>query len=298
MIKMSLENAIVQLYKRTATNIPADVEISLKDSLKKEKKGSLAHYTVSNILKNVKVAREGLLPICQDTGVPVFYVNAPMDVSHHKIRQSIINATREATKLIPLRPNAVNVLDETNTKDNVGLANGKKEVHQPIIYIEQWDKNFIKIDLMLKGGGSENIGVQYKLPDKRLNANRDLEGIRKCIIDAVFKAQGRGCPPYILGVAIGGSKDLISGESKKQLLRYVNDINEDKVLANMEKELKSRINLLGIGPVGLSGKTTVLGVKIKALHRHPASFFVDVSFMCWACRRGSLVCNKGDVRLS
>lgn len=295
---MNLEKAIVELYKRTAISIPADVENSLKNSLRKEKKKSLAYYAISNILKNIKLAREGSLPVCQDTGVPMFYVNVPKGISHHKIKQSIINATRNSTKIIPLRPNAVNVLDEINTGDNVGFGRGKVGVQQPIIYIDQWNRNFIKIDLMLKGGGSENIGMQYKLPDKRLNANRDLEGIKKCIIDAVFKAQGKGCPPYILGVAIGGSKDLVSRESKKQLLRKINDVNEDKKLAKLEKGLKNKINSLGIGPIGVGGKTTVLGVKIKALHRHPASFFVDISFMCWACRRGTLVYDKGDSQLS
>jgi len=295
---MNLGKAIVELYKKTAISIPADVESSLKNSLKREKKSSLAYYTISNILKNIEVARDGSLPVCQDTGVPMFYVKVPVGVSHPRIRQSIVNATRKATKSIPLRPNAVNVLEERNTGDNIGFDKGKSEVQQPIIYIEQWGKSSIKIELMLKGGGSENIGTQYKLPDKKLKANRDLEGIKKCIIDAVFKAQGKGCSPYILGVAIGGSKDLVSMESKKQLLRKIDDVNEDEKLAKLEKWLKVKINSLGIGPLGLGGKVTVLGVKMKALHRHPASFFVDVSFMCWACRRGTLIYNRGDIKLS
>jgi len=295
---MNLEKAIFELYKRTATIIPADVENSLKNALKKEKKNSLAYYTLSNILKNIKLAGNNSLPICQDTGTPVFYLKVPVGISHHRLKQIIINATRKATKYIPLRPNAVNVLEEKNTGDNVGLEDNGGEVQQPIIYIEQWNKNHIKIDLILKGGGSENIGIQYKLPDKKLKANRDLEGIKKCIIDAVFKAQGKGCPPYIVGVAVGGSKDLVAKESKKQLLRKIDDVNKDKKLAKLEKELKNKINSLNIGPLGLRGKTTVLGIKIKALHRHPASFFVDISFMCWACRRGTLIYKKGDVILS
>lgn len=291
---MNLEKAIFELYKKTATIIPKDVEDGLRNSLKKEKKNSLAYHNILNILKNIELAKNNNLPICQDTGVPIFYVNAPIGIPHYKIRQIIINATRKATKEIPLRPNAVNILDEKNTADNVGFNKEKTEIQQPVIYFGQWDKKCIKIDLMLKGGGSENIGMQYKLPDNKLNANRDLEGIKKCIIDAVFKAQGEGCPPYIEGVAVGGSKDLIARESKKQLLRKIDDINEDGRLEKLEKELKNKINTLNIGPMGLGGKTTVLGVKIKALHRHPASFFVDVSFMCWACRRGTLIYKKGD----
>jgi len=204
-------------------------------------------------------------------------------------------STRKATKALPLRPNAVSILEEENTGDNVGFNTNKTDIHQPIVYIDQWKNKGIKVDLMLKGGGSENIGLQYKLPDKILNANRDFDGIKKCIIDSVFKAQGKGCPPYIVGVAIGGSKDLVSKESKRQLLRKIDDVNEDYRLAKSEKWLKTRINSLYIGPIGLGGKTTVLGIKIKALHRHPASFFVDISFMCWACRRGTLIYREGDV---
>lgn len=295
---MNLEKAIINLFEKAATIIPVDVENSLKASLRKEKKNSLAYYTLSNILKNIELARNKGLPICQDTGVPMFYVMVPVRVAHHKLKQIIINATRKATREIPLRPNAVNVSEEKNTENNVGFNKEKTELQQPIIYIEQWSKNYIKIDLMLKGGGSENVGIQYKLPDKKLNANRDIEGVKKCVIDAVFKAQGKGCPPYIVGIGIGGSKDLISKESKKQLLRNIDDINEDQRLVKLEKELRDKINSLGIGPLGLGGKTTVLGVKLKTLHRHPASFFVDVSFMCWACRRGSLIYRKGDVEFS
>ncbi len=287
---MNLEKALVELYKKTATCIPADVEASLKAALKKEK--SLAHYTISNILKNIDLAKNNSLPICQDTGVPMFYVKAPISISHHKITQAIINATRTATKEIPIRPNAVNIINEKNTGDNIGFNKDKTELHQPIIYIEQWNKPHIEIKLMLKGGGSENIGQQYKLPNKELKADRNLEGIKKCIIDAVFKAQGKGCPPYILGVAVGGSKDLITRESKKQLLKKIG--NNTK----LEKELKDKINSLGIGPLGLGGKTTVLDIKIKTLHRHPASFFVDISFMCWACRRKTLTYKKGDVKFN
>jgi fumarate hydratase class I len=295
-LKMKLEKAIIELYKRTATIIPADVETSLKNSLKKEK--SLAHNTISNILKNIELAKNNSLPICQDTGTPAFYLKVPIGISHQILKQAIINATRKATKNIPLRPNAVNTLDEKNTGDNIGFNKDKTELQQPIIHIGQWNKKYIHIDLMLKGGGSENIGMQYKLPNKALKADRNIEGVKKCIIDAVFKAQGKGCPPYIVGVAIGGSKDLISKQSKKQLLRKINDTNEDKNLAKIEKGLLNKINSLGIGPLGLGGKTTILGVKIKALHRHPASFFVDISFMCWACRRGTLTYKKGDAEFS
>jgi fumarate hydratase class I len=259
----------------------------LKKGLKKEKRGTPGYYAISKILLNAQIAK-GKIPLCQDTGVPVFYIKAPIGTNHHEIRQNIIDATRRATVEIPLRPNAVRTVDDINTNDNVGLGRNGLEIEQPIIYIEQWEKKFIEISLMLKGGGSENVGATYKLPDKALKADRNLEGVRKCIIDAVFRAQGKGCPPYVVGVAVGGSKDVLGRESKRELLRQIDDTNPDKILAAMEEELRNDINTLGIGPVGLGGKTTVLGVKIKALHRHPASFFVDVSFNCWACRRGTI----------
>lgn len=164
--------------------------------------------------------------------------------------------------------------------DNTGLF-------FPIIYFKEIEKGLI-IDLMLKGGGSENIGQIYKLPNDKLNAPRNLDGVKRCILDAVFKAQGKGCPPYIIGVAVGGSKDIVSFLSKKQLLRNVNDVNNNDKLKRLEENLKEEINSLGIGALGLGGKTTCLGVKIKTSARHPASYFVDVSFCCWACRRGRL----------
>jgi len=141
---------------------------------------------------------------------------------------------------------------------------------------------------MLKGGGSENVGITYSLPNKDLDAGRNLEGVRKCVLDAVFKAQGKACPPYVIGAAIGGSKDVVACLSKKQLLRKLNDVNEDSELDRFEKELKEDLNKLGIGPLGLGGKTTCLAVKIAESSRHPASYFADISFCCWACRRGQL----------
>ena len=291
---MKLQDAIIKLYKKAATTLPEDIENSLKIAIKKEAKNSLAYSTLKDILDTIELATTKSLQICQDTGTPVFYVEAPLEFLHRKITQAIIDATRGATQNIPLRPNAVNALTEKNTTDNIGFNEDKTELQQPIIYFTQTKKGILKIDLMLKGGGSENIGIQYKLPNKELNANRDFEGIKKCIINAAFKAQGKGCPPYIIGVAIGGSKDVIAKESKKQLLRKINDANENGKLAKIETELKNKINLLGIGPLGLGGKTTALAVKIKALHRHPASFFVDVSFMCWACRRATLIYKKGE----
>ncbi|MFH1642706.1 MAG: fumarate hydratase [Nanoarchaeota archaeon] len=280
---MDLKKAIIELYLRCATDLPSDAEESLRKALDNE--DSLAAETLSRILENIKVARQGKIPICQDTGTPIFYINYPKDYTQKELKEIITKATIEATELIPLRPNAVDSITGINSKNNTG-------VNVPVFYFEEGDK--LEIDLMLKGGGSENIGMIYKLPDSSLNAGRDIDGIRKCVLDAMVKAQGKGCAPNILGVAIGGSKDVLSKLSKMQLLRKLNDKNPDPELDRLEKKLTDQINTLGIGPNGTGGKTTCLGVKIIKTHRHPASFFVDVSFLCWAARRRRLIINGED----
>jgi len=260
-----LLNDLVELYRKTATELPEDILTALKNS---------KDNVVQDLIKNSNMAKDLSKPICQDTGTPIFYIKHDKTYSQKELKEIILQATRKATEQIPLRPNAVNIETDTNSKDNTGD-------NFPIIYFEEIDKGLI-IDLMLKGGGSENVGQTYKLPNAKLKADRNIEGIRKCVLDAVFKAQGKACPPYILGVAAGGSKDILSFLSKKQLLRKLDDETE------FEKQLKDDINKLGIGALGLGGENTCLSIKFKETARHPASFFVDVSFCCWACRRGSL----------
>ena len=166
---MNLQQAIIELYKRASTSIPEDVENSLEISLKKEKDGSLANYSLSNMIKNIELSKNKLLPMCQDTGTPIFYIKVPIGISNKSLAQTVINATRTATKEIPLRPNAVDVLSEKNTGDNIGFNDDKRDIHQPLIYFEQWDNDCIRIDLMLKGGGSENIGMTYNLTSPHYN---------------------------------------------------------------------------------------------------------------------------------
>jgi fumarate hydratase class I len=274
-------DAIAELYKKAATSLPEDVEAALRRALRKESKGSQACIALSAILDNIEIARESKRPVCQDTGVPVFFVNVPAGMSHLKIRDDIVRATRMATKQIPLRPNAVDVLTDTNSGDNTGIG-------FPVMYFGETKTGELVIDIMLKGSGSENIGRLYKLPATALRAERDLEGVRRCVLDAVYRAQGRGCPPYIVGVGIGATRDQVTRVSKAQLIRNLLDTNENKVLSQFEKRLLHDINCLGIGPLGFGGRTTALGVKIGVTHRHPASYFVDISLSCWADRRARL----------
>ncbi len=281
---LKLRDAIVELYRRAATSLPSDVEAALNSARKKEKKGSNAGAALFSILENIKIARETGRPVCQDTGVPTFFIKAPADLSHIRLKNTAVEATRAATKKIPLRANAVDILTDKNSGDNTGIG-------FPVIYIEEVRGGNLIIDLMLKGSGSENIGQLYRLPLEELKAERDLEGVRKCVLDTLYKAQGKGCPPYIIGVGIGAAKDQVTRLSKEQLLRQIEDMNEYADLLKLEKKLLADINQLGIGPLGLGGKTTALGVKIGINHRHPASYFVDISVSCWADRKARLIWN-------
>lgn len=247
-----------------------------------EDEGSQAKESMTIILESIRLSRQTSRPICQDTGMPVFFVKIPKGLSHKDIKETILEALRLATAKVPLRPNAVDVITEKNTGDNTGIG-------FPTIYFEESEDTSLIIDLMLKGSGCENQGNTYKLPDPKLNAERDLEGIRKCVLDAVQRAQGKGCPPYTVGVGIGGSKDQVAKLAKEQLLRKLPDKNSYDSLRSLEEKLLREINLLGIGPLGLGGVSTSIGVKIGVNHRHPASYFVDISIACWANRRGRLI---------
>jgi fumarate hydratase class I len=151
--------------------------------------------------------------------------------------------------------------------------------------------------LMLKGGGCENVGAQYSLPNTKLGADRNLAGIKKVILDAVYQAQGQGCAPGILGIGIGGDRETSYMISKKQFFRKLDDKNPNPDLAALEEEILEKANQLGIGPMGFGGKTTLLGVKADWAHRLPASFFVSVSYMCWAERRRTMKFYDGRVEI-
>lgn len=270
----------LELVRRAATDLPPDVEQSLRRSLKQEEPGSAARSALETILKNVEMAREKSTPICQDTGTPIFYVHYPEGMSIRKLRAQIEEAVREATHRNYLRPNSVDAITGQNTGDNSG------DEHYPTIHFEEVDADQpLTVDLMLKGGGCENVGAQYKLPDNRLGAGRDLEGVRKVALDAVYQAQGKGCAPGVLGIAVGGDRGASYVASKEALLRTLEEPNPDSTLNELEERITEEANQMGIGPMGFGGKTTVLGTKIKGLHRLPASYFVTVSYMCWAYRR-------------
>lgn len=279
---LKLRDILVELYREAATSLPSDIEKSLEKICDKENKDSNSRKALNVILENIKMARELKRPICQDTGVPIFFAKYPYGISQTYIKKEIIKATRIATKKVPLRANAVDVLTDKNSGDNTGIG-------FPIIYFEEINNDRLIIELMLKGSGSENIGQLYKLPFQELKAERDFDGVRKCVLDAIYRAQGRGCPPYFVGIGIGATKDQVTKLSKEQLLRELDDENKNMVLARLEKTILKDINKLNIGPMGFGGRTTALAVKIGVNHRHPASYFVDVSISCWAHRKSKII---------
>ena len=284
------EKLIEQLYeliRSASTQLPADVEAALQAAGRREPAGGMAANTFTAILDNVGMARAAVTPICQDTGYLIFYVYHPVGLDTLAFRAAIEAAAQRATKAILLRPNAVDPITGKNSGTNVGT-------NAPYVTFKAWEKPEVRVKLLLKGGGSENVGAQYKLPDGALGAGRDLKGVRKCVLDAVYKAQGQGCAPGIVGVGIGGDRATSYLLSKEQFFRRLGSPNPDPQLGAFEQELHADLNRLGIGPMGFGGQTTVLGVFVAAQHRHPATFYVAVSYMCWACRRQEMTLANGE----
>ncbi|MCX8069446.1 MAG: fumarate hydratase, partial [Thermodesulfovibrionales bacterium] len=240
---LKLRDGIVELYKKVATSIPNDVEEALKKAYENEI-NELAKSALEMMLNNISLARTSSRPICQDTGFPVFYVKTPKGLSHSLITEVIYDATRIATKKIPLRPNCIDTLTDKNTGDNTGFL-------FPLIHIDETEEEHFHVELMLTGGEPENIGQTYNLPmllnidGKEIPVERNFEGLRKCILDAIYKAQGKACPPYYLGVAVGGSKEQITYLSKRQLMRRIHDDNPVPQLNNLEKTILQEINKTG-----------------------------------------------------
>lgn len=285
-----LTNEIVEFIRRTSSDLPADVEERLRAAVEKEAPGSAARGAMETILKNVELSRQNSTPICQDTGTPIFYVHYPEGWSTRKLRQMIRDAMEIATKKSYMRPNAVDAIYDKNTGNNLGGDDF------PYIHFEEVDaEEPLTIELMLKGGGCENVGAQYSLPNNTLGAGRDLAGVRKVVLDAVQKAQGQGCAPGILGVAIGGDRGSSYIKSKEILFGKIGERNPDPEVAALEERLTDESNQLGIGPMGFGGQTTVIDTKITGLHRLPASYFVSVSYMCWAYRRRKMVVKGEEV---
>ena len=284
-----LVNKLVALIRSTSSSLPQDVLKAIKSAARKERKGSSAAVVLKTILDNCAIARKRGMPLCQDTGTLTFFVDERL---RRKVTPAVIRkAVALATEKGYLRKNTIDAVTGKSYDDN--CAEGAPVLHYVSGSRESRGSRDSRptVTLVMKGGGSENMSRQYSLPDAALGAGRDLAGVRTCVLDAVQKIQGYGCAPGILGVCIGGDRATGYEVAKEQLLRPL-DERTDKIgqteIVKLEKRLLKEANALGIGPMGLGGMTTLLGVKVAARTRVPASFFVTVAYMCWACRRRSL----------
>lgn len=281
----TLRTHLVELIRLTASELAPDVVTALKAA--RDREAGMVRSTLDLMLENANEARDHSMPLCQDTGSVLFFIDHGPDLRPAVLEQAAREACAEATRQSFLRPNAVAPITGKNSGDNTGRG-------APYVHFHEVDRpGALQVRLMLKGGGSENCGVQYTLPDQSIQAARDMRGVKRCILDAAVRAQGFGCAPGVLGVGVGGDRLTSYIESKEQFFRKLDDENPDPELRAVEREMLEKVNELGIGPMGFSGKTTVLGVKIGMRHRHPASFFVAVSYMCWAYRRRTMTVDKG-----
>jgi fumarate hydratase, class I len=282
--------SMLELVVKTSTDLAPDVRAAMAAALKAEPPGTQSAQALTIIAQNIDQAEEGEGAICQDTGTPTFEVKAPIGANQAWMSQQIRDAIVEATRRGKLRPNSVDSITGKNSGNNLGPGT-------PVIHFEQWEQDEIEVKLLLKGGGCENTNIQYSVPcelPQLGRADRDLEGVRKCILHAVWQAQGKGCSPGAVGVCIGGDRASGYAYAKQQLFRSLDDVNPDPTLADLEATIMKTVNVLGIGTMGFGGSTTLIGCKVGVLNRLPASFFVSVAYDCWAFRRLGVVLDAKD----
>ena len=287
-------DSVLALIVRTSTDLPPDVRAAMRVAMAQESAGTQSAQALSIIAQNIDQAADCEGAICQDTGMPTFEVKTPVGANQIELKRDIREAVAEATRRGKLRPNSVDSITGENSGTNLGAGT-------PIVHFEQWERNEIEVKLILKGGGCENMNAQYSVPIELPGlgrADRNLEGVRKCILHAVWNAQGKGCAPGAVGVCIGGDRTSGYVQAKEQLFRTLDDVNPDARLAALEASIMGEANKLGIGTMGFGGRTSLIGCKIGALNRLPASFFVSVAYDCWAFRRLGVVLDAatGEIR--
>ena len=273
-----VQNAVVELLRRTVVRLPKDVESAILKAYANET-DEVPKMQLKAIVDNIELAKKSTTPMCQDTGVTIFYVNLPRDC-RVDVETGIIEGVRRATKEVPLRPNAVHPITRKNPGDNVGDR-------MPYINWKVWDKDHIEITVMTKGAGSENMSQLAML-----TPSAGLKGIKEFALSTVLRAGSNPCPPTIIGMGIGGSADISMKLAKEALLRPIDQRNKDPEVAKLETELLEAMNMLGIGPMGLGGKTTMLGLNIEYAYCHTASLPVAINVQCWAGRRGTVRIHK------
>lgn len=279
------QESIYKLIVETSTRLPADVQSRIEAARLKEDEGTRSALSLATITENIRMADCNVSPICQDTGMPTFIIHVPVGANQIIMKEAVRQAVAQATRDSILRTNSVDSLTGANSGDNLGPGT-------PVIHFEQWEKEEIDVRLILKGGGCENKNIQYSLPcevEGLGKAGRDLDGIRKCILHAVYQAQGQGCSAGFIGVGIGGDRTTGYELAKHQLFRPVDDVNPVEDLARLEDYIMEHANTLGIGTMGFGGNVTLLGCKVGVMNRLPASFYVSVAYNCWAYRRQGAV---------
>ncbi len=270
-----LEEVALKLIKQAVTYLPTDVKAALKTAHQNEI-NLTAKTQLQTILTNIDLAEKQQAPLCQDTGTLTFYIKAGANVKNlNQIPEALTRAVRRATVEVPLRPNAVDPFTQKNSGDNTGR-------NLPIIHWEIVDGDEVEVTVLPKGGGSENVTMLGMLVP-----GEGVLGLKRFVLEAVVRAGAQPCPPTIVGVGVGGAADVAIDLAKRALLRPLNQPNEDTAIAQLEADLFEAANSTDIGPMGLGGKTTVLGVHVDWAFRHPASFPVAVAFNCWTARRAS-----------
>lgn len=276
-----LKSSLLELITQTSTNLPPDVRAAMAEAVSHETPGTQSSQALTVMASNIDMAYQDEGPICQDTGMPTFVVHTPVGVNQIHIARMIREAIVEATKRGKLRPNSVDSITGKNSGNNLGEET-------PVIHFEQWEEDEIEVKLVLKGGGCENMNSQYSAPcelDHLGRADRNLAGVKKCILHAIWKAQGLGCAPGAVGVCIGSDRAHGYTLAKYQLFRTLDDVNPEPLLAKLEMDIMEEANRIGVGSMGFGGKATLIGCKVTAANRLPASFFVSVAYDCWAFRR-------------
>lgn len=282
------KQTVYELIVQTSTNLPSDVRRAMDSALERENPAATAGQALAVIANNIDQAAEGEGAICQDTGWPTFEIKAPVGANQITMKRQIIEAVVDATAAGKLRPNSVDSLTGKNSGNNLGPGT-------PTVHFEQWENpDEVEVKLLLKGGGCENKNIQYSLPTELPHlgrADRTLDGVRKCILHAVWQAQGQGCSAGAIGVCIGGDRATGYVHAKEQLFRKLDDTNPHTDLARLEEYVMRTANTLSIGTMGFGGDVTLIGCKVGTLNRLPASFFVSVAYDCWAFRRLGVILN-------
>ncbi len=275
------EASVYSLVVKAASTLPEDVSQALGRAAALEAAGSPARSCLDCMRRNARLSGRRGLPLCQDTGFLTFEIEHPAGVDARPLEQAVRAAVVRATREGRLRPNAVDAVTGGNSGDGLGAG-------VPAVHARPGADGICLVRLLIKGGGCENMGAQYSLPARLPvlgGAARNLDGVRKCVAHALWQAQGMGCAPGFVGVAVGSDRAGGYALAKEQLFRPVGRPSPDAALARLEAEILQDGARLQVGPMGLGGRATLLGAAAAAAHRVPASFFVSVSYSCWALRR-------------